>query len=165
MTKLGPFETYITLIKGYCAILILFIPSAFKNGGWAMSSVLILANGLLTTVCVLKLVQAGLKLGIYSYSLLVEETFGKEARTVVDVMIAATQYSFSISHFTFEVESLKSTTDSMFMTNTPRKFFAFIIVCILIPISWARDIGKFSFAFMVGNFIILITIGVVFYCI
>ena len=78
-----------------------------------MSSLLILLNGFLTTVCVLKLVGSGLKLGIYSYSLLVEKAFGKKSRIVLDVMIAATQFSFSISHFTFEVESLKSTFDSI----------------------------------------------------
>ena len=32
VTKLTPFETYIALIKGYCAILILFIPSYSLRG-------------------------------------------------------------------------------------------------------------------------------------
>ena len=128
-----------------------------------MSSLLILVNGFLTTVCVLKLVGSGLKLGIYSYSLLVEKAFGKTSRIILDVMIAATQFSFSISHFTFEVESLKSTVDSIFEVNSSRASFAIAICCIIIPISWVRDIGKFSFAFMVGNFIILLTICIVVY--
>lgn len=128
-----------------------------------MSSLLILANGLLTTVCVLKLVACGLKTGIYSYSILVEKAFGKTTRILLDVMIAATQFSFSISHFTFEVESLKSTIDTVFGVNSSRACYAMGICCILIPISWVREIGKFSFAFMVGNFIILFTICVVVY--
>ncbi len=38
--KLSPFETYIALLKGYCAIAILIMPKAFQNGGWAASALL-----------------------------------------------------------------------------------------------------------------------------
>ena len=80
-------------------------------------------------------------------------------------MIAATQFSFSISHFTFEVESLKSTIDGIYGIDSSKGVFAACIVCILIPVSWVRDIGKFSSAFMIGNFMILLTIiVVVIYC-
>ena len=36
--KFSPFETYIALLKAYCAISILIMPKAFANGGWAASS-------------------------------------------------------------------------------------------------------------------------------
>ena len=55
-TKLNQFETYIALIKGYCAILILFIPGAFLQGGYVMSSALMLASAFVTTICVSKLI-------------------------------------------------------------------------------------------------------------
>ena len=35
------------------------------------------------------------------------------------------------------------------------------IICILTPIAWVRDIAKFSFTFMIGNFMILFTTLVV----
>lgn len=162
-TKLGTFATFIAVIKGYCSILILFIPSAFKNGGWGTTSILIAANAFITTICVLKLVASGLKLQIFSYSLLMEKTFGRPARIALDVMIALTQFSFSISHFTFNIESLKSTIDSVFETQTKRSTYAIILVAILIPVSWVRDIGRFSFAFMIGNLIIVLTLAVVVY--
>ena len=62
VTKLSPFQTYIAIIKGYCAILILFIPSTFVNGGWVASSLLFLFAAWISTVCVLKLIESGIKL-------------------------------------------------------------------------------------------------------
>ena len=36
--KMSPKETYVALLKGYCAITILMMPKAFLNGGWAVSA-------------------------------------------------------------------------------------------------------------------------------
>ena len=71
-TKLSPFWTFVALIKGYCAIVILFVPSAFVHGGWGMSSLLFVLSGVLSAMCVNKLCDAGNRLGIYSYSGVVE---------------------------------------------------------------------------------------------
>jgi amino acid permease len=71
-------------------MLILLLPMAFKNGGWGMSSFLMFASGVVSYVCATKLVQSGLKLGIYSYSVVVERTFGARGRLAIDIMIAAT---------------------------------------------------------------------------
>ena len=125
-----------------------------------------LLSGIVTTICVIKLIAAGLKLNSYSYSDLVEQTLGKKAKFLSDIMIAATQFSFTISHITFEVESLKSTIDSVFSLDTSKAVYACIIVCILIPIACVRDIGKFSFTFLIGNCVIIFTVLVVIcYCI
>ena len=49
-------------------------------------------------MCAFKLLEAGLKLKLYSYSLVVEKVLGKKGRVVLDIMIAITQISFAISH-------------------------------------------------------------------
>ena len=87
---LSPFETYIALIKGYCAMTILLLPKAFTNGGWLASSIFLFTSGIVTTMCAIKLAQAGLKLEVYSYSLIVEKTFGNVGRVLLDIMIALT---------------------------------------------------------------------------
>ncbi len=65
--KLTDFETFVALIKGYCSVLILFIPGAFIMGGLYASSLLMLASAAVTTVCVVKLVAVGLLLETFSY--------------------------------------------------------------------------------------------------
>lgn len=90
VTKLSPFMTYIAIIKGYCAILILFIPSTYVNGGWAASSILFIFAAWISTLCVIRLIETGLKIGIYSYSDIVERALGRKAKLLSDIMIAAT---------------------------------------------------------------------------
>jgi hypothetical protein len=55
-----------------------------------MSSILMVASALVTTVCVSKLIQVGLKHNLYSYSLVVESVFGRKTRILLDFMIATT---------------------------------------------------------------------------
>ena len=109
--KMSPKETYVALLKGYCAITILMMPKAFLNGGWAASAAMQIGSAVITTVCAIKLVQAGLKYKLYSYSLIVEKALGTKGRVALDIMISATQFSFTISHITFIVESCKTTVD------------------------------------------------------
>ena len=96
--KMTTWETYEALLKAYCALSMLVMPKAFQNGGWAASGGFQIASATLTTICAFKLVEAGLKLGLYSYSLVVEKVLGWKGRVVLDIMIALTQISFAISH-------------------------------------------------------------------
>lgn len=165
VTKLSYGETVVAIIKGYCAIVILFVPSAFVNGGWAMSSFLMVGSAAVTTICVLKMVECGMKLGIYSYGGIVETTLGKKAKMLADIMIACTQYSFTISHFTFETESMKSSVDTIYGVDSPKLWYAIIVLSMCIPLAWIRDLGKLSWTFMIGTFVICVTvIVVVCYC-
>ena len=59
------------------------------------------------------------------------------------------------------MESLKSTIDGIYGIETNPLIYMIGIICILTPIAWVRDIAKFSFTFMIGNFMILLTVIVV----
>lgn len=163
--KLSYFETYIALIKGYCAIAILMLPKSFANGGYGVSPLFIAGNAVVSTVCVAKLIDAGNHFKLYSYSLVVEKALGKRGRFVLDVMIALTQLSFTISHITFLVSSFKTTVDTLSGADTNVWIYGAIVIMIYSPIAWVRNIAKFSFTFMLGN--LLIVMGVTFvtvYC-
>jgi Transmembrane amino acid transporter protein len=68
--KLGPVATFLALIKGYCAIVVLILPKSFVNGGYVFSPIILMASCALTTYCAIKLVQAGLKTRLMNYSLI-----------------------------------------------------------------------------------------------
>ena len=55
--KNGPVKTFFTLIKGFIAAGVLFIPKGWCNGGWLFSSLAMIASWALTTVTSLKLLQ------------------------------------------------------------------------------------------------------------
>ena len=153
--KLSPFETYVALLKGYCAIGIFVMPKAFLNGGWAASAMMEIASGLISSICVVKLVESGLKYKLYSYSLIVEKAFGCNGRFILDFMISMTQFSFALSYVAFMVESGKSTVDKMFDIDTNPWVYATAIICILTPMAWERDITKFAFTFLIGCLLIV----------
>lgn len=88
--KLSLFETYIALIKGYCATVILTLPRAFLNGGYMLSPVLMIVAATLTTLCVKQLVQTGIKYNIYCYSMIVDRILGASGRRILDFMIFCT---------------------------------------------------------------------------
>lgn len=50
----------------------------------------------------------------HSYSLLTGLALGKRMKVVADVIIALAQYSFTISHISFIIQSLQSTIDAQF---------------------------------------------------
>lgn len=158
MKKLSPFEAYIALIKGYCILSALFLPKAFVNGGWGISLIFLTASGVLSLIACFKLVDAGLALKIYSYPLVVQRVLGKRARLVIEVIIALTQYSFVISHITFLIASCKTTVDSLFSTESNVAYYCITICVICTFLSWVRNLAKFSFTFLLGNILVLITI-------
>ena len=57
--KMNAFETYVAIIKGYCALMILVLPRSFQNGGYAMSVAVMGVSAYIQYICALKLVKAG----------------------------------------------------------------------------------------------------------
>ena len=66
-----------------------------------------ISSAIITTVCVVKLVKVGLKLNTFSYGNVMELAFGRNGRIILELMIALTQFSFSISQVSFMARSLK----------------------------------------------------------
>ena len=69
---------------------ILMLPKAFANGGWLASLVFLIGSGIITILCAIKLAESGLKLGVYSYSMVVQKVLGNKGRIALDIMIALT---------------------------------------------------------------------------
>ena len=59
---------------------------------------------------------------------------------------------------TFLVTSMKSTFDVIFTIDSNIVIYATIVVLILTPMAWVRNIAMFSFTFLIGNLLILITV-------
>ena len=67
LKKMGTFQTFIGMIKSYCAINLLLLPKAFANGGYALSvSAMILAT-FFEALCAFRLSTVARKYKVYSY--------------------------------------------------------------------------------------------------
>lgn len=115
-------------------------------------------SALVSTVCIGKLVDAGLAYNLFSYSLVVEKAFGKKGRLVLDVMVSLTQFSFTLPGIIFIMNTFKNTFDVLFDLDSNLWVYGLIIFCIYTPISWVRNIAKFSVTYLLGNLLILLAV-------
>lgn len=151
----------IALVKGYTALASLLLPKAFETGGYGISTIMLTISAVITTICACKLIDAGLKLKMYSYSQVVDKVLGRKGKIFLDVIIALTQWSFVISHITFLYLTFKGAIDNWTGTDSDPIYYIIGIVLIYTPISWVRNIAKFSFTFFLGVVLIMITLLVV----
>lgn len=90
--KMNVVQAYFGLIKAYCAINVLLLPKAFKNGGWLLSPIaLIIACGFEAT-CAIKLAQCSLFTGTISYQLVVRTALGPKFHKLFMIIIAFVQF-------------------------------------------------------------------------
>jgi amino acid permease len=159
--KLSKSGTFVALIKGYTALASLLMPYSFLTGGWLISAGMLICSSIITTICACMLVDAGTKLKIYNYPLVVEKTLGKPAKIGLDVMVALTQWSFVVSHITYLYTTYKQTVDQIAGGNSQPIFYIIGLLMIYTPISWARNIAKFAVTYTIGNLLILLTLIVI----
>lgn len=65
--KMNVIQAYFGLIKAYCAINVLLLPKAFKNGGWLLSPIALTVACIFEATCAIKLAQCSLFTGTISY--------------------------------------------------------------------------------------------------
>ena len=56
--KLNSWQTFISLIKGYCAIVVLILPKSYQNGGYAVSSLTLVLSCIVSTYCGVLLIRS-----------------------------------------------------------------------------------------------------------
>lgn len=111
--KIGPAGTFFTLLKGFVAAGVLFLPKGFVTGGWLFSSIALIASCLLTIVCALKLVAIRKKYKI-SYSDIGFKAYGLPGKIAVDFFLAFTQTIFVCAYVTFIVTSVNGILEAQF---------------------------------------------------
>ena len=133
-------QTFFAIIKGYCAVVIILLPNAFKSGGYIFSPIMIAVSGALTTRCALKLVDCGIKTKIMNYPLLTRFALGRNGQNLSEVMIALTQYSFTITYITFIYSTIQSITLALWGFTIDPYLLCAIIALFMIPLALVRKI-------------------------
>ena len=106
---MNSFQAYFALLKAYCAINVLLLPKAFKNGGYVLSPIALIISCTFEGTCAIKLSQCGNFTGMISYTDIVNRAFGSRIQGVFQGIIAVVQFQFTISQLAFVIESLEST--------------------------------------------------------
>lgn len=141
--------------------MVLVLPKAFTHGGWAFSPFCVIVSGLVQYIAAKKLVEVGQYVGLKSYSLIALKILGNRAKVTLDMMIAATQFSFTISFCAFMTETWVGLLHTLFGLKVGPWTPGVVLLVILTLMAWVRDISKFSFTMLIGNLCILSTIIIV----
>ena len=115
--KLGPLQTYFSLLKGFVAIGILYMTKNARNGGWAFTLMAMTISFFITYFCLIKLLQAREKVPGGSYADIANAAMGRPGKYIVDIFLTIMQYGFVIGLIYFSLESLKSVVDEVFDMN------------------------------------------------
>ena len=91
--KIGPASTFFTLLKGFVAAGVLFIPKGFYSGGWGFTSAALFFSCLLTIFASIKLIQIRLKHKL-SFPEIGMKAYGLPGKIAVDFFLAFTQTIF-----------------------------------------------------------------------
>ena len=73
---MGVFETFFAVLKAYCAINVLLLPLSFKNGGYLLSPICMMAACFFETLCAIRLSDVANKYNIWTYPLIVKRALG-----------------------------------------------------------------------------------------
>ena len=159
--KIGPFKTFFTLLKGFVATGVLFLPKGWRNGGWLFSTTALIASAVLTIIASLKLLEVRNKYKL-SYSEIGRKAYGLPGKIAVDFYLTFTQTIFVCAYITFIVDSVNNILHETF--DRP-KINNWILggVCFLIyvPLCWVRKIEKFAIFHVVADISIVIGLTVI----
>lgn len=134
----------------------------------------LILSGYLTSICAVKLIRVGNKMHCYSYSGIIKQTLGKKGELFLNIIIALSQFGFSVGLLTFMV-----TTSRDLMVGLEKRAaknhsepvvhdhiidihnkwtYGLGFLVILTLLAFVRNIAYFSFTFVLGNILILLTV-------
>jgi proton-coupled amino acid transporter len=87
VNKLGPVATYLTLIKGFVASAVLYLPKSFVNGGTGFSICALVVSCIVTTHCAMLLLQVRKATNSSSYTDIGQKLYGPIGKILVDLSL------------------------------------------------------------------------------
>ena len=101
--KLNPCNTYLTLIKGFTCVAILYLPQSFLNGGWGFSIFASTFSGYLSYYCIIQLLECRAKTGGNSFTEIGEMACGTFGKTAVNLSLFFCQLGYPIAFLNFVI--------------------------------------------------------------
>lgn len=91
---------------------------------------------------------------------------GNYGRLAIDLIIAMAQFSFTVSHISFIIQSMHTTVSAIVGTSLQVWPFLIGTLFVITPTAWVDNLQKLSPMLILGNLLILTTLVVVsVYCV
>lgn len=130
--------------------------SSFKNGGLALSIALMVILASVCTVAFQLLVIVQRNVG-GSYGDVAKNLYGPWLRYLVLFFLCISQMGFVASYLIFISDNIYLVSEALSQCNPPfeSKYWIWIAICIVIPITWVRKIARLGWAAIVADVFIL----------
>lgn len=149
-------KAFLLLLKSFVGTGVLFLPSAFHNGGLAFSTIMLSFFGLYSYWCYYILVKTKVATRVSSFGAIGNELYGKWMKTVILCSLVITQIGFSGAYVIFTSESLRAFCAHVFrVEKLPLGIFMLLQLACFIPLSFIRNLSKLSIPSLLANFFIL----------
>ena len=163
---MGPWATAFTLFKGFVCTGILYMPSAFKDGGWLFSLIAMLLALALTLYCIGLLLQTRKKLGgEVSFAEIGVAAYGRTGKLMVDVSLFASQVGFVCAYIYFIANQTMNVIDAIRakhgegpVKEAVKWWFAPLCFLILMPMVMVRKVQTFAKLHVFGDVMIALTL-------
>ena len=157
---MGPFATFVAVLKAYCAINILLLPCSFASGGYLLSPAAMIVACFFEGLCAYKLCKVAVAYGIFNYPNIAYRAIGWKGRALVRLLIGLAHFQFSIAQLTFTMTSLQSVFAQWTVGHEklPMWFYGVLIFLVYSPIIWARTLEFYKKAFMFAIAMILLCV-------
>ncbi|CDS14107.1 hypothetical protein LRAMOSA06277 [Lichtheimia ramosa] len=162
----GAGKALFMLLKAFIGTGVIFLPGSFKNGGLALSIVLIIILAIICTIAFQLLVTVQAQIG-GSYGDMAGTLYGRYLRYTVLFFLIISQMGFVASYLMFVSQNINLVAEALSGCNPPfeSKYWIWIACAIVIPITWVRKIARLSWCAIIADvFIAFGLICVLYYC-
>lgn len=156
-----------TIVKSFIGSGVLFLPSAFKNGGWAFSVASMTLAAVLTQVCIMRLIACR-SVVTGSYGTVGRKAVGRWGEVAVDVSLVLSQSGFCIVYVTFIAKNVLQLMNAHSCWLGGSYLWAFIVAqfAVFWPLTLVRRISWFGKTNLAADAIIAVGLtGILAYCI
>lgn len=164
----GTFRTVLVILKSFVGSAVLFLPSAFVEGGWLFSSITLCLMAFLSTKATLLVIECRTVYG-GSFGDLGDMAVGKWGGNAVKIAICLSQMGFCCSYCLFiseNVHGLLIHFGGCEYANVKQWMLIMMQLPLYIPLTWVRRIRYFAYTNLLADFCILFGIGAILaYCI
>lgn len=149
-------KAFLLLSKSFIGTGVLFLPSAFSNGGLLFSIGMLVFFGIYSYWCYYILIAAKRITGVSSFGDIGLKLYGPWMKFIILFSLVLTQIGFSGAYVIFTAENLRAFTKNVFLiSDVPIAYFMLLQLIVFIPLSFIRNVSKLSLPSLLANFFIM----------
>lgn len=151
--KTTTLKSFLLMLKSFIGTGILFLPSAFANGGLFFSVGMLIFFGIYSYWCYYILVRSKVATGVSSFGDIGLKLYGEWMKYNILASLTLTQLGFSAAYVVFTSKNLLMFLQNVFQLNSLKiEYLLLVQTIIFIPLSFIRNVSKLSLTSLLANF-------------